>query len=40
MSVGAKSMSELDWSTERKRNDFAGVLRIAAPLGDDLIVKL
>jgi hypothetical protein len=33
-------MSELDWSTDRRRNDFAGVLRIAEPLGDAFIVKL
>jgi hypothetical protein len=33
-------MSELDWSTERTRKDFDGVLKIAVPFGDDLIVNL
>jgi len=33
-------MSELDWSTSRKRKDFDGVERIAVPLGEGLIVSL
>jgi len=33
-------MSELDWSTSRKRKDLDGVERIAVPLGEGLIVNL
>ena len=40
MSVGEKSINELDWSTARSRKDFEGVLRMAAPLGEDLMVNL
>jgi len=33
-------MSELDWSTSRKRKDLDGAERIAVPLGEGLIVNL
>jgi hypothetical protein len=33
-------MSELDWSTSRKRKDLDGVERIAVPLGEGFIVSL
>ena len=40
MSDGSKSINEFDWSTVRRRKDFEGALRIAVPLGEDLIVSL
>jgi hypothetical protein len=30
----------LDWSTERSKHDFVGVLSIAVPFGDGFIVNL
>jgi hypothetical protein len=38
--VGAKNISELDWSTVLSKNDCVGVLSIAVPFGALFIVKL